>query len=86
MTVKALDAHHHDILNCAVLRILDTNPAAETYTQILDGLPVAQVANDQRYHQLWDVHPISRHVAFVSRRRGGSKKLPSQIRDRSLEV
>jgi hypothetical protein len=41
-----------------------TNPTAETYSQILDGLPLAQVATHQRYHQHWDVHPINRHVAL----------------------
>ncbi|KAI0385590.1 hypothetical protein F5Y04DRAFT_246226 [Hypomontagnella monticulosa] len=58
---ECLDASHRDALNQAVSNILSTEIALETYAQIIDGLPLGNVAWDRYHHKLRRGHPISSH-------------------------
>lgn len=54
----ALGEEHRDVLRRAVLNILSTNIAEITFAQIIDGLPLADVALDSSSSVLPDEHPI----------------------------
>ncbi|KAK7429164.1 hypothetical protein QQZ08_004379 [Neonectria magnoliae] len=54
--VKA--GHHHEVLARAIRNVLGTELAIFTYAQIIDGLPTADVAWDQRLPGIYGDHPI----------------------------
>ncbi|KAF4438872.1 hypothetical protein F53441_12693 [Fusarium austroafricanum] len=62
LTIEALDESHRDAVARAIIRILDTEIAETTYAQIVDGLPLADVAADSsdggppRDHPIHKVH------------------------------
>ena len=47
---------HREVLMRALTNVLSTELALFTYAQIIDGLPIADVAWDQRYHGLFPDH------------------------------
>lgn len=53
-----LTGQHLDIFVQAILNILDTSIARETYSQIIDGLPLASVAGDSASSRLPNDHPL----------------------------
>ncbi|OAQ70266.1 hypothetical protein VFPPC_02766 [Pochonia chlamydosporia 170] len=53
-----LTGQHLDIFVQASLNILDTSIARETYSQIIDGLPLASVAGDSASSRLPNDHPL----------------------------
>jgi len=59
--INKLDAMHRDILIRAINNVLATELAISTYAQIIDGLPIADVAWDQRSPGLWGDHPLDGH-------------------------
>ncbi|OTA98491.1 hypothetical protein M426DRAFT_17356 [Hypoxylon sp. CI-4A] len=61
LTVQDLDAGRHDAFGRAVGNILSTEIALETYAQIIDGLPLSDVAWDRYRHKLHPKHPIDSH-------------------------
>ena len=50
----------------AISNVLHTTLSLTTYAQIIDGLPISDVAWDQYSSKLHRRHPISNHVAFCS--------------------
>lgn len=62
--VNELDSQHRDALTGAVLRLLDTDLAVETYGQIIDGVPLYHVAHGQQGHRIYIGHPLERHNAL----------------------
>ncbi|KAF4469570.1 hypothetical protein FALBO_3532 [Fusarium albosuccineum] len=58
LSIDVLDGAHHDIFKRAITRILDTDIAEITYAQIVDGLPLADVAYDSAGGGPYDDHPI----------------------------
>jgi hypothetical protein len=50
LSIADLDGEHREILGRAITRILSTELAEITYAQIIDGLPIADVAFDRRAH------------------------------------
>jgi hypothetical protein len=63
-SVEKLDPLHRDAITAAVLRLLDTAPARQTFGQIIDGLPLCHIAYGQQGRRLRGEHPILRHVTF----------------------
>jgi hypothetical protein len=61
LSVNNIDGDHHTILIRAINRILLTDIAEMTYAQILDGLPLASVADDSAQGTPPDHHPIRDH-------------------------
>jgi hypothetical protein len=61
LSVNILDGDHHTILTGAINRILLTDIAEMTYAQILDGLPLASVADDSAQGTPPKNHPIRAH-------------------------
>lgn len=59
--VDSLDAEHRRIFVRAIENILSTELAIFTYAQIIDGLPIADVAYDRRFPGLFGDHPIEEH-------------------------
>ncbi len=43
-------------------RVLSTGLALETYAQIIDGVPLREVARDRYEHRLRKDHPINSHA------------------------
>ena len=60
-SVEKLDPLHRDAITAAVLKVLDTALARETFGQIIDGLPLCRIAYGQRGRRLRGEHPILRH-------------------------
>jgi hypothetical protein len=61
LAIEALDGPHREFLESALSRVLSTEIAEVTYAQIIDGLPLAEVANDRGTkppigHPIHDVH------------------------------
>lgn len=59
LSATVLDGDHREVLDRAVARILSTNIAEVTYAQIVDGLPIADVAYDSAAGGPYDWHPIN---------------------------
>lgn len=59
--IDTLDAVHRDVLTRAINNVLATENAIFTYAQIIDGLPIADVAWDRRISCLWGDHPLDEH-------------------------
>lgn len=62
--VDVLDLQHRDAVTRAVLRLLDTEIARQTYSQIIDGVPLCSVARGVQHHRVLLGHPLERHVAL----------------------
>ncbi|KAH8788253.1 hypothetical protein F5883DRAFT_707253 [Diaporthe sp. PMI_573] len=64
MTSAATLPHdsHYSALHRAISNVLETDLAAATYAQIIDGLPTEDVAWDRTRHKLRASHPLSDHV------------------------
>ncbi|KXJ91891.1 hypothetical protein Micbo1qcDRAFT_233252 [Microdochium bolleyi] len=58
-----LDAEHLSVLNLAIRRVLETEAAADTFAQILDGLPTAAAALDRYEHRIYPEHPVHGHTS-----------------------
>ncbi|KAK4182116.1 hypothetical protein QBC35DRAFT_396605 [Podospora australis] len=52
---------HYEIFSRALKKVLSTDLALETYAQIIDGLPTADIAYDRRSPGLFGDHPIEEH-------------------------
>lgn len=57
----SLDGDHSDALSRAISNILSTEAALRTYAQIIDGLPLGQVAREEMRGRLHGQHPIHSH-------------------------
>jgi hypothetical protein len=65
--LNILDSDRLDVLDRAIRNVLGTEVALETYAQIIDGLPLADVANNQwmgPYGGFVPDHPINRHTSL----------------------
>lgn len=62
--VNELDSKHGDALTRAVVRLLGTDLAVEAYSQIIDGVPLCDVARGQQAHRVPIAHPLSSHIAL----------------------
>ncbi|PNP75267.1 hypothetical protein FNYG_11410 [Fusarium nygamai] len=59
LTLHTLDQAHQDTVKTAIARILDTDIAEITYAQIIDGLPLGEVAFESRGGIPHPDHPIN---------------------------
>ncbi|KAL9567131.1 hypothetical protein ACKAV7_008900 [Fusarium commune] len=59
LAIDVLEETHRDIVTSAVARILDTEIAETTYAQIIDGLPLGEVAFESRGGMPHRDHPIN---------------------------
>ena len=59
-----LDVQHRDAVTRAVLRLLDTEIARQTYGQIIDGVPLCSVARGVQDHRVLLGHPLESHVVL----------------------
>jgi hypothetical protein len=57
LSITDLDGEHRQLLVRAITRVLSTPLAEITYAQIIDGLPIADVAYESR-DQPYDGHPM----------------------------
>jgi hypothetical protein len=57
ISIESLDGQHRDIFTRAVTNVLSTDIAVLTYAQIIDGLPLTDVAQDTSGGGLPDMHP-----------------------------
>jgi hypothetical protein len=76
-----LNRQHRDRLNRAIRKVLDTELALETYSQIVDGLPLASVAYDQDGPRREGSHPISRHTSLCPGARETARDFLSEFAD-----
>lgn len=61
VSIDKLDDAHRDVLVRAINNVLATDEAVLTYAQIIDGLPIADVAFDRRVSGIYGDHPIDHH-------------------------
>ncbi|KAK3984274.1 hypothetical protein QBC44DRAFT_301646 [Cladorrhinum sp. PSN332] len=61
ISAQSLGQEHRDILVRAINNVTSTEIALLTFAQIIDGLPIADVAFDKRSTGLWDGHPVDEH-------------------------
>lgn len=59
---QALDHLHQQKFRRAVLNVLSTSIAEQTLAQIVDGLPLKDVALDKRFHQHRIEEPVFGHT------------------------
>lgn len=59
LAIHTLDQAHQDTVRSAIARILDTDIAEITYAQIIDGLPLGEVAFESRGGIPHSDHPIN---------------------------
>lgn len=59
LAIHTLDQAHQDTVRSAIARILDTDLAEITYAQIIDGLPLGEVAFESRGGMPHSDHPIN---------------------------
>lgn len=65
ITLENLTTDRLDIFHRTVSRTLGSELAIETFAQIVDGLPIADVAYDKRYPGIFgDDHPIEEHATL----------------------
>ncbi|KAG8162147.1 hypothetical protein KVR01_007912 [Diaporthe batatas] len=65
ITLENLTTDQLDIFHRALSRTLGSELAIETFAQIVDGLPTADIAWDKRYPFIFgDTHPIEAHVTI----------------------
>jgi hypothetical protein len=62
--VDVLDVEHRDAVTRAVFRLLDTEIAVQTYSQIIDGVPLCGVARGLQNHRVLLGHPLESHVTL----------------------
>lgn len=63
ITLENLTTDHLNIFHRALLRVLGSELAIDTFAQIVDGLPIADVAWDKRHPGIFgDDHPIEAHA------------------------
>ncbi|KAK6840767.1 hypothetical protein PG995_015977 [Apiospora arundinis] len=77
MSLQDLDSLHRGNLEDAIGRIIATEVALETYAQIIDGLPLAHVAQNRYQHRLYDEHPVRTHVNLCA----GAEETARSMRD-----
>lgn len=59
---QILDHRHQESFRRAVLNIISTDISEQTFAQIVDGLPLKDVALDKRYHRHRTNEPVFNHV------------------------
>lgn len=59
LSIDTLNGSHRELLERGISRVLTTNIAEITYAQIIDGLPLAEVANDTGQSKPQGRHPIN---------------------------
>jgi hypothetical protein len=59
LAIDVLDENHRDIVTRAAVRILNTEIVETTYAQIIDGLPLGEVAFESRGGMPHQDHPIN---------------------------
>ncbi|POS75105.1 hypothetical protein DHEL01_v206505 [Diaporthe helianthi] len=65
ITLENLTTDHLNIFHRALLHILGSELARDTFAQIVDGLPIADVAWDKRHPGIFgDDHPIEAHATL----------------------
>lgn len=63
--LENLTTDHLNIFHRALSRVLGSELAIDTFAQIVDGLPIADVAWDKRYPGIFgDDHPIEAHASL----------------------
>lgn len=78
MSIESLGREHRDIFSNAVHRVLSTELALKTYAQIIDGVPICEVAWDRYEHRLHQNHPINSHKELCP----GALETAKSMRDR----
>jgi hypothetical protein len=64
ISCENLDTPHLEAFSLAISNIFHTDLALTTYAQLIDGLPVSEVAWDQYSSKLHRRHPINDHIAL----------------------
>lgn len=65
ITLENLTTDHLSIFHRALSRVIGSELAIDTFAQIYDGLPIADVAWDKRYPGIFgDDHPIEAHASL----------------------
>lgn len=59
---QVLDRLHQEKFRRAVLNVLSTSIAEQTLAQIVDGLPLKDVALDKRVHRHYIEEPVFKHT------------------------
>ncbi|KAH6651682.1 hypothetical protein BKA67DRAFT_537542 [Truncatella angustata] len=64
ISADSLGPNHYNALSKAIHQVLTTDLAIETYAQIIDGLPLCDVAWNRYQHRLCQKHPINSHKSL----------------------
>lgn len=87
-SVSTLDDTHSSIFRRAIVNVLAADIAFETYAQIIDGIPVADVAWDlnPRSRRLYDAHPVNGHTELCSAALDKTVKFRNEFDPSTLEL
>lgn len=61
ITLESLSPEHYMLFARALSNVLSTEVALLSFAQIIDGLPIADVASDIRGNSLYGDHPLDKH-------------------------
>ncbi|KAJ0124722.1 hypothetical protein J7T55_006063 [Diaporthe amygdali] len=79
ISLENVESNRYEIFRNAISRILRTEAARQTYAQLVDGLPIADVAWDRRYPGIFGYeHPIEDHNELCP---GAEQKISDFIQD-----
>ncbi|KAI1349767.1 hypothetical protein F5Y01DRAFT_316440 [Xylaria sp. FL0043] len=84
ISINLLDSYHYQAFATAIHRVLATDLALETYSQIIDGLPLSKVAWDRYSGRLDRRHPISLHTKLCTEAFEVAKSMRDQLDVRSF--
>ncbi|KAI1271876.1 hypothetical protein F5Y07DRAFT_413172 [Xylaria sp. FL0933] len=79
ISISLLDSYHYKAFAIAIHRVLATDLALETYSQIIDGLPLSKVAWDRYSGRLDRRHPISLHTKLCTEAFEVAKSMRDQL-------
>jgi hypothetical protein len=81
-----LDDEHRESLGRGIQNVLSTDLALQTYSQIVDGLPLASVAFDQYGNARERRHPIARHTSLCPGAMETARKFLSEFDISTLDL
>lgn len=83
---EVLDANHQTVFVTAMSNLLSTEIAEQTFAQIIDGLPLKDVAFGMRIHEYTRYHPVFFHVELCPGVLERARKLRDAFDPRKLRM
>ncbi|RNJ58394.1 hypothetical protein D7B24_004846 [Verticillium nonalfalfae] len=84
LNVERLDSQHRHAVSQALSNVLATDAALVTFAQIIDGLPICDIAWDTRGTKLTPQHPINSHNELCPEARAKAEEFRGDFKSEAL--